>query len=155
MQVHPITITGLIIADIILCLSSAQAQNITTATRCDAALQAAKNQIQKNRRVKVVWTNKSNISQRYKTYPTNRPFLYEFGLTGSATGSILVSDKLLTRITKDIIDKCPSISMVRFGEYQSSNIVSYGLSLNNKVAGFECIDSEITTQLPWGYELCI
>ncbi|MFM7364245.1 MAG: hypothetical protein ACKO11_07055 [Cuspidothrix sp.] len=122
--------------------SSAQAQNRKPSVECNAALQRAKKQIQKDRKVKVVHTGQENISQHYKSYPNNRPFSHIFGLTGSATQSILSSEKFLTIITKDIINKCPSISMVEFAEHQTDHIATYGLLKNNKVTWFKCIGQD-------------
>jgi hypothetical protein len=63
MQVRQIIATGLIIAEImLLSSSSAQAQNRKFSVECNAALQVAKNQIQKNRKVKIVKTIKLDIS---------------------------------------------------------------------------------------------
>ncbi|MFO5494123.1 MAG: hypothetical protein ACLBM6_16625, partial [Cuspidothrix sp.] len=143
MQVNQIIATGLIITNIMLLFSSsAQAQNRKPSVECNAALQNAKNLIQKNRKVKVVYTSQGNISQYYKhdkNYPKNRPLSYGFGLRGPATLSVLYSDKFLTRIAKDIIDNCSSISMVTFGEYQTDHGVTYGLFKNSKVVAFECV----------------
>lgn len=161
MQVNQIIATGLIITNIMfLFSSSAQAQNRKPSVECNAALQRTKKQIQKNRKVKVVYTSQENISQQDykhdKNYPKNRPFSYGFGLRGPATESVLNSDKFLTRIAKDIIDNCSSISKVKFGEYQTDHVVTYGLFRNNTVAAFECVDDPGTTiKLSWGQKVCI
>lgn len=155
-QLNQIIATGLIITNIMfLFSSSAQAQARKPSVECNAALQRAKKQIQKNRNVKVVYTGQENISQDYKSYPTNRPFSYQFGLRGPATESILNSDKFLTIIATDIINNCPSISMVAFGEYQTDHGGAYGLFKNNTVAAFECVDPGTTIKLSWGQIVCI
>jgi hypothetical protein len=58
---------------------------------CTAALQNARNRIEKSRKVKVVDIPKFDIRQAYgyKDYPENRPVKYEFHLKGSATDSVL------------------------------------------------------------------
>ncbi|MFM2060639.1 MAG: hypothetical protein RLZZ507_309 [Cyanobacteriota bacterium] len=159
MQVNQIIATGLIITNIIFLFSSvAEAQNTKFTVECNAALQRAKKQIQKNRKVKVVHTDQEDISQHYKhdkSYPQNRPFSYEFGLRGAATESILNSDKLLTIIAKDIIDNCPSISMIKFGEYATDHGGAIGLLRNNKVEPFECVDPGENIKLSWGQIVCI
>ncbi|MTJ19285.1 MULTISPECIES: hypothetical protein [unclassified Dolichospermum] len=158
-QLNQIIATGLIITNIIfLFSSSAQAQAKKPSVECNAALQRAKKQIQKNRKVKVVYTGQEDISQHYKSYPTNRPFSYEFGLKGPATDSILNSDKFLTIIATDIINNCPSISRVEFGESNTDHVATYGLLSNNKVGWFKCIgeDDPGTTIKPmWGQVVCI
>jgi hypothetical protein len=156
MQFNQIIATGLITINIMFLFSSpAQAQNRKPSVECNAALQRAKKQIQNNRKVKVVYTGQKNISQYYKSYPTNRPFSYGFGLRGPATDSVLNSDKFLTRIAKDIIDNCSSIGMVDFGEYQSEHGVTYGLFRNDTIAAFECDYSETTIKLSWGQTGCL
>ena len=162
MQVNQIIATGLIITNIMLLFSSsAQAQNRKPSVECNAALQRAKKQIQKNRKVKVVYTSQGNISQYYKhdkNYPKNRPLSYGFVLRGPATLSVLYSDKFLTRIAKDIIDNCPSISIVDFGQYGTDHIATYGLLENNDVGHFKCIsvdDPRARKKLDWGYVVCI
>jgi hypothetical protein len=159
MQVNQIIATGLIITNIMLLFSSsAQAQNRKPSVECNAALQNAKNLIQNNRKVKVVHTSQENISQHYKhdkNYPKNRPLSYGFGLRGPATLSVLYSDKFLTRIAKDIIDNCSSISIVDFGEYGTDHIATYGLFRNNTVAAFECVDPGTKIKLSWGYVVCL
>lgn len=159
MQVRQIIATGLIVTDVIFLFSSSvQAQNMKFTVECNMALQATKNKIQKDRKVKVVYTGQVNISQHYKTYPINRPLSYQFGLTGPATESVLNSEKFLTIIAKDIIDNCPSISIVDFGQYNSDYVVTYGLLSNNKVASFQCIgenDPGTTIKLIWGQVVCI
>ena len=162
MRLNQIIATGLIFTNVMLLFSSsaqsAQSQNRKPSVECNAALQRAKKQIQKNRKVKVVYTSQENISQHYKhdkNYPKNRPFYYGFGLRGPATESVLNSDKFLTRIAKDIIDNCSSISMVDFGEYQTDHVVTYGLFRNNTVAAFECVDTGTTIKLSWGQTVCI
>ncbi|MBE9056566.1 hypothetical protein [Sphaerospermopsis sp. LEGE 08334] len=159
MQFNQIIATGLITINIMFLFSSpAQAQNRKPSVECNAALQAAKNQIQKNRKVKVVHTDQQNISQDYKSYPKNRPFSYGFGLRGPATGSILNSEKFLTIIAKDIIDNCPSISMVEFNASRTDHVESYGLLENNDVGLFKCIgedDPRAKTKLHWGYVVCL
>lgn len=156
MRLNHIIATGLIITNIMFLFSSSvQAQNRKPSVECNAALQRAKKQIQKNRKVKVVYTSQENISQHYKSYPNNRPFSYVFGLRGPATNSVLNSDKFLTRIAKDIIDNCSSISKVKFGEYQTDHVAIYGLFRNNTVAAFECVDPGTTIKLSWGQVVCI
>ena len=151
MQVRQIITTGLIIAEIMLLFSSsAQAQNRKFSVECNAALQAAKNQIQKNRKVKIVKTIKYDISKSYRSYPKNRPFSHIFGLTGAA-------EKFLTTIATDIINKCPTLSMVEFNEYRTDHVESYGLLLGNNTIGiFKCIDWEVAPKkLDWGYIGCL
>jgi|LakMenEpi03Aug12_release.lakeMendotaPanAssembly.Ray.scaffolds.fasta_scaffold174890_3 hypothetical protein len=159
MRLNQIIATGLIIANIMLLFSSsAQAQNRKISVECNAALQRAKKQIQKNRKVKVVYTGQEDISQHYKSYPKNRPFSYQFGLRGPATETILNSDQFLTIIAKNIIDNCPSISRVEFGESNTDNVATYGLLSNSKVTWFKCIgeDDPGTTIKPrWGEVVCI
>jgi hypothetical protein len=62
MQFNKIIATGLIITNIMFLFSSpAQAQNRKPSVECNAALQRAKKQIQKNRKVKVVDTEQEDI----------------------------------------------------------------------------------------------
>ena len=156
-QLNQIIATGLIITNIMfLFSSSAQAQARKPSVECNAALQRAKKQIQKNRKVKVVYTGQEDISQHYKSYPTNRSFSYQFGLTGSATQSILNSQKFLTAIATDIINECPSISIIEFNEYRTDHVESYGLLGNNTIDIFKCIDWEVAPKkLDWGYVSCL
>lgn len=86
----------------------------------------------------------------------NREFIWSS--TGSATQSILNSEKFLTAISIEIINKCSSISMVEFNEYQSDHVESYGLLENNDVGGFKCIlesDPRARKKLDWGYVVCL
>ena len=157
MQVRQIITTGLIIAEIMLLFSSsAQAQNKKPSVECNTVLQKAKKQIQNNRKVKVVYTGQEDISQHYKIYPINRPFSYQFVLVGSATQSILNSEKFLTAIATDIINKCPKISIVDFGQDQTDYGKSYGLLEDNKIGIFKCVDWEVAPKkLDWGYISCL
>ena len=157
MRLNKLIATGLIFTNIMFLFSSSvQAQNRKLSVECNAALQRAKKQIQKNRKVKVVYTGQEDISQDYKSYPKNRPFSHLFGLTGSATQSILSSEKFLTAIATDIINKCPSISMVEFNEYRTDHVESYGLLGNNTIGIFKCIDWEVAPKkLDWGYIGCL
>ncbi|MBO1070723.1 MAG: hypothetical protein HEQ13_15775 [Dolichospermum sp. DEX189] len=78
MRLNQIIATGLIFTNIMFLFSSSvQAQNRKLSVECNAALQRAKKQIQKNRKVKVVYTGQEDISQDYKSYPKNRPFSYQ------------------------------------------------------------------------------
>lgn len=162
MQFNQIIATGLITINIMFLFSSpAQAQNRKPSVECNAALQRAKKQIQKNRKVKVVHTEQEDIAQHYKhdkNYPKNRPFSYGFGLRGPATESILNSEKFLTIIAKNIIDNCSSISIVEFGEYQTDHVATYGLLENNEVGRFKCLDvgdPRAIKKLDWGQILCL
>ncbi|MBD2138352.1 hypothetical protein H6F32_12280 [Anabaena sp. FACHB-1237] len=159
MRLNQIIATGLIFTNIMFLFSSSvQAQNRKPSVECNVSLQRAKKQIQKNRKVKVVHTSQENISQHYKSYPNNRPFSYLFELTGSATQSILSSEKFLTAISTEIINKCPSISMVEFNESRTDHVESYGLLENNDVGLFKCLDMDdpmARTKLHWGYVVCL
>ncbi|MDH6078116.1 hypothetical protein NWP16_09720 [Chrysosporum ovalisporum FSS-45] len=74
MNVHPFIATGLIATHSIICISlPTLAQNIKSISGCNTALRLAKNQIQNNRKVKVVNIYQSNIAENYKLYPKNRP----------------------------------------------------------------------------------
>jgi hypothetical protein len=78
MRLNKLIATGLIFTNIMFLFSSSvQAQNRKLSVECNAALQRAKKQIQKNRKVKVVYTGQEDISQDYKSYPKNRPFSYQ------------------------------------------------------------------------------
>jgi hypothetical protein len=157
MQVNKIIAIGLIITNIMFLFSSAvEAQPRKNSVECNAVLQRSKKQIQKNRKVKVVGTVTFDISQEYKNYPNNRPLSYRFFLAGSATHSILNSDQFLTMISQQIINKCPSISIVGFNESQTDYVISYGLLKNNIIGLFKCIDWEVAPKkLDWGYVGCI
>ncbi|MDH6066672.1 hypothetical protein [Umezakia ovalisporum] len=160
MNVHPFIATGLIATHSIICISlPTLAQNIKSISGCNTALRLAKNQIQNNRKVKVVNIYQSNIAENYKLYPKNRPHSYAFGLEGAATESILISGRFLTSITENIISNCPSVSMVSFGLNHSDYVVTYGLLKANRIKFFECINDysnkSLTQKLPWGFVFCI
>lgn len=162
MKVHQIMANGVIAANIIFLISSPlQAQNIKAISDCNATLESAKNKIQKNRRVKVVNIYKLNITEDYKLYPKNRPHSYTFALKGAATESILNSDKFLTSISRDIINQCPSISIVEFGFKNSDYMVTYGLLDNKQIKYFDCINNndyyqtQQNQKLPWGFVFCL
>ena len=77
-------------------------------------------------------------------------------MVGSATQSILNSEKFLTAIATDIINKCPKISMVDFGQDQTDYGKSYGLLEDNKIGIFKCVDWEVAPKkLDWGYISCL
>jgi hypothetical protein len=123
--------------------------------RCAASLQAGKNRIERIGNVRVVDILKENTTSRYKKYPKQRPDSYGFALEGAGLNSGMVSNKLLTNITANIIRNCPSVSAVQFGENRTDNTRIYGL-VNNRIRGFLCVDRQQYSyqDIPWGYDVC-
>ncbi len=136
---HKIITLGLIAVNVLFTpsfpLALAQSNpSRTETTECTAALRSAKNKITKGGNVKIVELSKKNqVPITYREYPKNRPFIYGFGLSGSATHSVLNSPNLMLSISRDIIKKCPFISIVDFSLYPSDFFISFGLIGEKKV----------------------
>jgi hypothetical protein len=151
--------TGLTVANTLFAMLSlpvtAQMQNKQESRQCRAAVQAAKNKIEKNRNVKVgEIIDNLPLNDAYSDYPKNRPFEYAFALDSSATRSILKSPRLLLPIATDIIKNCPSVSLVSFrvyGTYRADTAPSaaFGLMKDGKVKQWQCIDPP-PNRFRWG-----
>ncbi|RAM53277.1 MAG: hypothetical protein C6Y22_01675 [Hapalosiphonaceae cyanobacterium JJU2] len=157
MQLNKAIITVGLISLNILCYlpSPALAQSIKQSSKCAATLQSVKNQITQGRRVKVVDISKDDISKDYQSYPENRPFRYLFVLRGAATESVLLSNKLLTSLSRDILTNCSDISKVTFGLDETDHLETFGLISENKIDAFQCVDPGTYKKLPWGYVVCL
>ena len=72
------------------------------------------------------------------TSPEGRPHQYAFGISGSATETVMSSNVLMSTLATQIIDNCNSISSVSFGEWGTGLFWVYGLVPNGEVEFFKC-----------------
>jgi hypothetical protein len=129
-------------------------QNISAeSAQCRAALLRGKSKIEKLK-TKVVSISQSKHS--YDDGPANKPFSYTFAMKGSAIKSIMFSQKFLTNISEDIVLKCPSVSLLRFGSDMSDYLVTFGLMHGGKIQKFDCLEArrERVEPVRWGQVIC-
>ena len=89
-------------------------------------------------------------------YPKDRPFRYDFVISGSGLDDVMNSTMFLTDITSQIISSCPSVSLSSFSQYRTDGGRAFGLMENGKVKPFECAtrDRARTGKISWGEEFC-
>jgi hypothetical protein len=122
--------------------------------QCREALLKGKSRIEKFK-TKVVSISQSKHG--YDDGPANKPLSYTFAMTGPATKSIMFSQKFLTDISRDIVLKCPSVSLLKFGFDMSDFVVTLGLMNGGKVQQFNCIEFKQEHEIPihWGQVICM
>jgi hypothetical protein len=129
-----------------------------TAT-CRSAISLAEMRLMSIKNVYVHGVEK--FPHNYRDYPSGRRFVRRFILLGSATPDVIASPVLLTSISTNIISNCKDVGIVKFGQYRTDYIRTYGLLRNNKVKPFQCVDAAILgrgdtrQQLSWGQTDCI
>jgi hypothetical protein len=120
---------------------------------CESTLSKVRNQIEESKSNVV---NIDRYEHRYTDYPSNRHLAYSFWLTGSGVSNIINSPVFLTALSTDIFSNCNTVGIVKFGFYQSENVVTYGFMKNGSVKKFKCIDANRNRQTdPWGYVSCV
>jgi hypothetical protein len=155
MRLRLVALTFLISnANFFLPAKSSPNQSISAeSAQCRAALLRGKSKIEKFK-TKVVSISQSKHS--YDDGPANKPLSYTFAMTGSATKSIMSSQKFLTDISGDILLKCPSVSLLTFGFDMSDYMVTFGLMNGGKVQQFNCLEARRERVVPvrWGQVIC-
>jgi hypothetical protein len=121
--------------------------------QCANAVRSAKNQIQRTGNV-TIKVRKNNLPQEYQNYPKNRPYGYDFILSGTAVNSVMKSKKLFTEISIDVIKNCPSVGIVLVGQDMSDYSYIFGFLDENKVVLFQCVNPRDKRGRQWGYLTC-
>jgi hypothetical protein len=100
-------------------------------------------------------TKVSSITQskyEYDDAPANKPLSSTFAMTGSATKSIIYSQKFLTNVSANIVSKCPCVSLIGFGFNMSDFSITFSLMKNGQIHQFNCIEARGESVVPiyWG-----
>ena len=130
---------------------------IVESTSCQNALTEAVRRIESaNASVNRITRYDHKKTSHSDNYPTDRPFRYNFWISGSGLDDVMSSTMFLTDITSQIISSCPSVSLSYFGQYRTDHGRGFGLMENGKVKPFECATREraLTGKIPWGEEFC-
>jgi hypothetical protein len=130
---------------------------IVESTSCQNALTEAVRRIESaNASVNRITRYDHKKTSHSDNYPTDRPFRYNFWISGSGLDDVMSSTMFLTDITSQIISSCPSVSLSYFGQYRTDHGRGFGLMENGKVKPFECATRERarTGKIPWGEEFC-
>ena len=71
--------------------------------------------------------------------------------------NVMYSEKLLTSITKTVIESCNRVSIISYGQFRTDYVRKYGLTLSGKVQRFECVDPRAARlqTLSWGQYPCL
>ena len=140
---------------LLLMLSPIQvkSQSGRTIDNCNAALVAAEKRITEGRNIDVT-TSVIDVSIRYEDYPTGRPVGYAFNMRGNGTENILNSPQFMKAISTNIIQNCPTVSMVIFGLAETDEDSTYGLIDDKNIEPFTCV-APGNRRDPWGYATCL
>lgn len=130
---------------------------IVESTSCQNALSEAVRRIESaNASVNTITRNDHKKTFHSDNYPKDRPFRYNFVISGSGLDDVMNSTMFLTDITSQIISSCPSVSLSSFSQYRTDGGRDFGLMENGKVKPFECAtrDRARTGKISWGEEFC-
>jgi hypothetical protein len=119
--------------------------------QCRVEIQSSLNNFRRGRSV-VIYTR---VEAAYNGHPLGRPQMITFGFQGPATDSLLRSEQMLMATIRRVIQRCPTISAVRFGEWGTA-IAGTGGLVNGNIQWFECkeTDPSVNIALEWGNEAC-
>ena len=131
---------------------------IVESTSCQNALTEAVRRIESaNANVNRITRYDYNRTFHSDNYPKDRPFRYEFVISGAGLVDVMNSTMFLTDITSQIISNCPSVSLAAFAKASSDWGRDFGLMGNGKVKPFDW-DTRARAQrrggIPWGETFC-
>lgn len=121
--------------------------------QCLAKIANAQQKLQGSLNVDII-TKIDDLSKYRNDHPKGRPMSYTFGFKGPAAETLMKSVLLQQSIVNQIIAKCPSFSVVRFGYWNSGWVHTYGLMPNGNIQPFECVEPDIGNKLKWGQVFC-
>lgn len=111
----------------------------------------------------VTVTKNSRFAPLTVPYPDAEAVLYRrytFALSGSGVVNVWKSRKLMTEITKEIIDSCVGVAAVTFGRDRSSDSATVGRFPDGSLKQFTCAgdaDPRTRKRIPpitWGRQAC-
>lgn len=130
--------------------ASAQQSSNEVRQQCETALNNAENLLVNNRHLWIVDTRTSPVE--YESYPYQRSFALAIVMQGNAVEDVMNSSQLLATISQSILQSCPTVGLVTFGESETDWLRTFGW-IGNRAREFECRDPGEATS--WGYMTCI
>ncbi len=135
-----------------------EAKSQETGKSCEAAINAAKERIERGRNITVKISVRDN-SKAYSDHPSSRPDDVGLVLVGSITGSdadsVMSSPVFQKAIATEIIRSCNSISSVTFNKNLTGWSSTIGLMSDGTIQPFKCYEfDQGRRDLPWGFQNC-
>ncbi len=135
-----------------------EAKSQETGKSCEAAINAAKERLERGRNITVKIVVRDN-SKAYPDHPNGRPETVLLGLVGSIIGSdadsVMASPVFKKAIATEIIRSCNSIGSVTFNKNQTGWISTIGLMSDGTIQPFKCDDyDQGKARRSWGWESC-
>lgn len=126
---------------------------------CEASLENITKRISADNRRISVSIDAEEITEPYSRMPVDRPYRIKVIMRGDRRDieNVMYSEKLLTSITKTVIDSCDRVSIISYGQFRTDYVRKYGLTLSGKVQRFECVDPRAARlqTLSWGQYTCL
>ncbi|MGB7414562.1 MAG: hypothetical protein WA902_10175 [Thermosynechococcaceae cyanobacterium] len=137
---------------------SAIAQPADLDAQCNAAIEAGKTQLKEVPNLTLIQLNPwRDVSQDYSGLkPDQKPLSYAYILKGEGMQNVASSPLFMSAISANIINHCPTVSMIRFGTYASGRFVTYGLMPDGAIKAFECLGGGLgeIEKPAWGKVYC-
>ncbi|MGF1602309.1 MAG: hypothetical protein ACFCU8_09875 [Thermosynechococcaceae cyanobacterium] len=137
---------------------SAIAQPADIDTQCNAAIEAGKTRIKGIPHLTLIQVNSwRDVSQDYSGLkPDQKPLSYAYIVKGAGLQTVASSPIFMSAISTNIINNCPTVSMIRFGTYASGPFITYGLMPDGAIKAFECLGGALgeIEKPAWGKVYC-
>jgi short subunit dehydrogenase-like uncharacterized protein len=135
-----------------------EAKSQETGKSCEAAMNAAKERIERGRNITVKISVRDN-SRAYSDHPSGRPDDVGLILVGSIIGSdadsVMASPVFQKAIATEIIRSCNSIGSVTFNKNLTGWTSTIGLMSDGTIQLFKCYEyDQGRSRLSWGLQNC-
>jgi hypothetical protein len=134
--------------------TESQLTNISSDSSCSAAIQSAKRQLEQLQPSQI-WINQVDVATLNQSPPSDRPHAYFLTLSGQSTSDMMSSPQLMRSISAEVIENCPTVSLVSFGKAETDWSIHFGLVGNTQIEQFQCVNEPTQNRLSWGYQRCL
>lgn len=93
--------------------------------RCNTVLVEAVDRLESNREIGVL-VSALDFNGRYQTFPAGRPNGLSVALTGPASASVIGSPRLLTTVSREMIQGCSTLGAIAFGAVEAGAERTFG-----------------------------
>lgn len=121
---------------------------------CKAAIQSTKRQLEQLQSSQI-WMNQVDVVTLNQSPPSDRPDAYVLTLSEQSASDLMNSPQLMRSISANLIENCPTISLVAFGKAETDWSIHFGLMGNTQIEQFQCVNEPTQNRLPWGYQRCL
>lgn len=134
--------------------TESQLTNSSPDSSCSAAIQSAKRQLEQLQPSQI-WIDQVDVATLNQSPPSDRPDAYVLTLSGQSASDMMSSPQLMRSISAEVIENCPTVSLVAFGKAETDWSIHFGLVGNTQIEQFQCVNESTRNRLPWGYQRCL